>query len=131
VQNAKEFIPEYENAFDKVICDVPCSGLGVIYKKPDIKYKDFTALMSLPEVQYDILKNVSQYVKKDGELVYSTCTLNEEENTKNVLKFLKNGNFEPVDFEVGNIKSVNGMHTFLPYEDLTDGFFAAKMKRIK
>lgn len=130
-QNAKEFVPEYEAAFDKVICDVPCSGLGVIYKKPDIKYKDSAFWEALPKVQYEILENVSRYVKIGGVLVYSTCTLNEKENSENIKKFLQKDNFVFDDFEIGNIKSVLGMHTFLPYESGTDGFFVAKMKRVK
>lgn len=129
-QNAKEFVPEYKEKFDRVLCDVPCSGLGVIFKKPDIKYKPIDNIMALPCVQYDILNNSAKYVKKGGILVYSTCTLNALENEKNVEKFLKaNPDFEAVDFEIGEIKSIKGGYTFFPHVNLTDGFYVMKMKR--
>ncbi|MBO5262232.1 MAG: 16S rRNA (cytosine(967)-C(5))-methyltransferase RsmB [Clostridia bacterium] len=131
-QNAKAFLPENQAAFDRVLCDVPCSGLGVIFNKPDIRYKSIEAISSLPSIQYDILKNCSQYVRVGGILVYSTCTLCKEENEKNVLRFLEsNGDFEPMEFEVGNIKSQKGMFTFFPYKTGTDGFFVAKLIRKK
>lgn len=130
MQNAKIFVPENEGYFDRVLCDVPCSGLGVIYKKPDIKYKSIDAISALPQVQYDILQNSSRYVRVGGTLVYSTCTLCKDENENNILKFLKqNENFEPVDFQIGCVKSTNGMFTFLPPFTGTDGFFVAKLIR--
>ena len=131
-QNAKEYLEEYDSYFDKVLCDVPCSGLGVMFKKPDIKYKPIEGIKGLPRVQYDILQNCSRYVKVGGELIYSTCTLNKEENEENVRKFLlENECFVPLDFEIGSIKSQGGVYTFLPHITETDGFFIAKMKRIK
>ena len=131
-QNAKEYVSEYESAFDRVLCDVPCSGIGIIFKKPDIKYKDISSINNLPCVQFDILSNCSKYVKVGGTLVYSTCTLNKAENEDNVTRFLEeNDGFEFVDFEIGNVKSKNGMYTFLPHVTGTDGFFVAKMKRVK
>lgn len=131
-QNAKEHIAEYEGKFDRVLCDVPCSGLGVIFKKPDIKYKSTEQINALPEIQLQILSNCSSYVKNGGVLVYSTCTLNRAENEDNVLHFLeKNKNFEPVDFEISDIKSQHGMYTFFPDKTGTDGFFVAKMKRVR
>ncbi|MBP3495589.1 MAG: 16S rRNA (cytosine(967)-C(5))-methyltransferase RsmB [Clostridia bacterium] len=131
-QNAKEFLNEYSLAFDRVLCDVPCSGLGVIFKKPDIKYKSLDNIRNLPSVQYDILNNCSKYVKMGGILVYSTCTINKAENEDNIEKFLsEHSEFEPLDFEIGNIKSVKGGYTFLPHINGTDGFFVARMKKIK
>ncbi len=130
VQNAKEFVPEYEEKFDRVLCDVPCSGLGIIFKKPDIKYKSIDNIKSLPSVQYDILTNCAKYVKKGGILVYSTCTLNAEENEKNIEKFLaENQSFEPYDFDFGEIKSSKGGYTFFPHITGTDGFFVARLKK--
>ena len=130
VQNAKEFHEEYEEKFDRVLCDVPCSGLGVIFKKPDIKYKPIENINALPSVQYDILNNAKRYLKKGGVLVYSTCTLNSEENEKNIKKFISNNpSFELEDFEIGNIKSTEGGYTFFPHIDSTDGFYVAKMRR--
>ena len=129
-QNAKEYVSEYDGYFDRVLCDVPCSGLGVIFKKPDIKYKPIDNILSLPSIQYDILSNASKYVKKGGYLIYSTCTLCKEENENNVLKFLEeNKDFEYVDFSIGEICSQNGMYTFLPHITDTDGFFIAKLAK--
>lgn len=131
-QNGKEYNEELNQKFDKVLCDVPCSGLGIIFKKPDIKYKPIDNINNLPNVQYDILSNCSKYVKVGGEMIYSTCTLNKEENENNVLRFLsENDNFEALDFEIDEIKSENGMYTFMPHINKTDGFFVAKMKRVK
>ena len=130
-QNGKTYNENFKEKFDIVLCDVPCSGLGIIFKKPDIKYKQIENIINLPKVQYEILSNCSQYVKLGGTLVYSTCTLNKNENQENVQKFLEeNKNFAPIDFEVKNIKSQNGMYTFMPHINETDGFFVAKMKRI-
>ena len=131
-QNGKEYVSELDGAFDKVLCDVPCSGLGVIRKKPDIKYKKADSVDNLPPVQRDILSNCSRYVKVGGELMYSTCTLNKKENEDVVYEFLKeNGSFEPVEFSVGDASSSEGMYTFLPHITGSDGFFVAKMRRIK
>ncbi len=131
-QNGKVFVPENEGAFDKVLCDVPCSGLGVIFKKPDIKYKSISSIKALPEIQYAILENCSRYVRVGGTLVYSTCTLCKAENEENILKFLdKNSSFEPVDFQLGKVSSNGGMYTFMPHITGTDGFFVAKLRRVK
>ncbi len=131
-QNGKENSLEFNDKFDKVLCDVPCSGLGIVFKKPDIKYKSIDNINNLPRVQYDILSNCARYVKIGGELIYSTCTLNKEENENNVIAFLKeNSNFTPLDFEINGIKSEKGMYTLMPHINNTDGFFVAKMKRIK
>ena len=129
-QNGKEYREELCEKFDRVLCDVPCSGLGIIFKKPDIKYKSIDNINGLPKVQYEILSNCARYVKKGGILVYSTCTLNKAENEKNIEKFLSvNSDFEALDFEINNIKSQNGSYTFMPHINGTDGFFVAKMKR--
>ncbi len=117
---------------DKVICDVPCSGLGVLGKKPDLRYKDESTVQNLPELQLEILKKSSNYLKPDGELLYSTCTLNPCENEDVIKAFLsENTDFEAVNFTVGNLKSENGMFTLLPHIRKTDGFFMAKIKRKK
>ena len=131
-QNARVFVPENESAFDRVLCDVPCSGLGVIFKKPDIKYKSIDSIKSLPPIQYEILENCSRYVKKGGYLVYSTCTLCKDENENNVSRFLsEHREFEAVDFELGSVRSQNGTYTFMPHITGTDGFFVAKLRRVK
>jgi len=131
-QDARTFLQENESRFDKVLCDVPCSGLGVIFKKPDIKYKAIDKINALPEIQYEILKNCSRYVRVGGTLVYSTCTLCRSENEGNIERFLKeNDSFVPEDFEIGPVKSKGGSYTFFPHITGTDGFFVAKLKRIK
>ena len=117
---------------DKLLCDVPCSGLGVIAKKPDLRYKDITSVAELPALQLDILTASSRYLKAGGELVYSTCTLNPRENCEVVLKFLEeNPGFSPVDFSVGSLKSDNGMLTLWPHIHNTDGFFISKLRKNK
>jgi len=111
---------------DRVLCDAPCSGLGVIGKKPDIKYKSLDSIAALPAIQYDILCGAAQYVRPGGTLVYSTCTLNPDENEHIVHRFLaENPAFTPVGFDA----SADGMRTFFPHTDGCDGFFAAKMIR--
>lgn len=115
---------------DRVLCDVPCSGLGVIAKKPEIRYKEIAEFARLPEIQYNILAESAKYVKVGGILVYSTCTVLPEENGENVKRFLaENPQFEAVDFSVGGIESSDGMLSLTPDEHGTDGFFVAKMKR--
>lgn len=115
---------------DKVLCDVPCSGLGVIAKKPEIRYKSLDGFKRLPEIQLDILSASAAYVKVGGVLLYSTCTVLPEENEKNVERFLnEHENFEAVDFVADGKKSENGMLSLSPDTDRTDGFFVAKMKR--
>lgn len=129
-QNGKVENPEMIDSFDRVLCDVPCSGLGVIFKKPDIKYKDVESINNLPSVQYDILSNCSKYVRVGGVLVYSTCTINKKENEDNVKRFLsENDSFVLDTFKVGDME--HSMHTFFPHIEKTDGFFIAKMKRVK
>ena len=80
VGDACVFLPEYEKAADKVLCDVPCSGFGIIGRKPEIRYKDIAIIDNLLPVQYNILANAAKYVKSGGTLVYSTCTLSRAEN---------------------------------------------------
>lgn len=125
VNNAKivsENIPEA----DRVLCDVPCSGLGVIRRKPEIKYSDLEQLARLPEVQYAILSASSSYVKCGGVLVYSTCTLNRRENDEVVEKFLR----ENPDFEPLPIEGYSGYKlTLTPGVMGGDGFFIARLQR--
>lgn len=114
---------------DRVLCDAPCSGLGVIGKKPDIKYKDLSAVDKLPAIQYDVLCGASKYVRAGGVLVYSTCTINPEENFGVCRKFLeKNPEFilEPFTWAKGEC---DGSLTLLPHRDGTDGFYICKMRR--
>lgn len=115
---------------DRVICDVPCSGLGVLGKKPDLRYKDLSSLTDLPPLQLDILIASSAYLKVGGVMVYSTCTLNPAENEEVVKAFLtKHPNFSLVPFALADIRAEEGMLTLTPMENKTDGFFVAKLQR--
>lgn len=117
---------------DVVLCDAPCSGLGVIAKKPDIRYKDKADVESLPEVQRAILSSSAEYVKPGGVLIYSTCTLRRAENEDIADAFLENhADFEPCGFSVANISAPDGRITLMPHKNGTDGFFIAKFKRKK
>lgn len=117
---------------DRVICDAPCSGLGVLGKKPDLRYKDKESVSELPALQYSILKESSKYLKLGGYITYSTCTLNPAENEEIAERFLsENKGFEYADFKVGALSSKVGCLTLLPHVHHTDGFFIAKFKRIK
>ncbi len=101
--------------FDCILCDVPCSGLGVLRRKPDIKYKPQNDFNELCEIQYKILCNAFKYLKKGGRLLYSTCTLRSEENEKLVNRFIMEYNGVDKMYE----------HSFMPHIDKTDGFYAA------
>lgn len=131
-QNGKERVAEWERAFDLVIADVPCSGLGIIRKKPDIRYKDPTPLAELPAVQSAILENSAVYVRPGGVLLYSTCTLLERENEDVVRAFTaRHSDFVLEKFDltapVGTVG--DGYITLWPHIHGTDGFFIAKLRR--
>lgn len=118
--------------FDAVLCDVPCSGFGIIRRKPDIKYKDPDELKSLPPLQLSILENGAKAVKKGGRLVYSTCTLRRSENQRIAEKFLKNHpEFVQERIALNGVKSAtdDGYLTLMGEND-TDGFFVALFRRI-
>ena len=115
-----------------MLCDVPCSGFGVLKKKPELRYKDPAESAALPDIQYDILKSSVKYLKAGGTLVYSTCTSLPEENEKNIERFLaEHTDFALAPFEVGALDVPSGMVTFLPDEYGTDGFFIAKLTKKK
>jgi len=131
LRDAKKRSESFVGAFDVILADVPCSGLGVIRKKPDIRYKAEENIERLPEVQKKILQNVSSYLKDGGTMIYSTCTVLKEENEQIVREFLNNNeNFELVRFELPGIGRVDeGMITLLPHIHGTDGFFIAKLRK--
>ena len=131
--DGKERKAELLNSFDLVIADVPCSGLGIIRKKPDIRYKDPEPLENLPRVQAAILDNVADYVRPGGVLLYATCTLLERENEGVVRAFLdKQRDFTLEGFQVSGpfLDTDTGMLTCWPHRHGTDGFFFAKLRRI-
>lgn len=112
VSNATVFNEDL-GEFDVILCDVPCSGLGVIRRKPDIKYKEKADFKELVEIQYSILCNSVKYLKKGGRILYSTCTLRRAENEELVNSFLK---------EYNTFKKVTEK-TLMPHIDKTDGFY--------
>lgn len=126
VQDAAKQVPQWVGQMDAVIADVPCSGLGVIRKKPDIRYKDLSQIGRLPQIQQAILQNQAAYVRPGGVLLYSTCTVLPAENQDVVTRFLASHpefSLEPLDIAPG------GMITLLPCEQGTDGFFICKLRR--
>lgn len=130
--DARHFEPHHEKSFDLVVADVPCSGLGVIRKKPDIRYKAPEPLAGLPAVQKAILANVCRYVKPGGVLMYSTCTLLEEENEALIWAFLKeHPDFQTEAFDLPEPvgRAGEGMCTLWPHRHGTDGFFLCKLRR--
>ena len=123
---------EFFGKFDRVICDVPCSGLGVLGKKADLRYNSYETMDRLPELQYSILTASANYLNDGGTLLYSTCTLNPAENGENVIRFLnEHPEFTAADFSVGGICSEGGMLTLVPHIHRTDGFFIAKLEKRK
>ena len=130
VHNSEEADASLIGMADKVICDVPCSGLGVLGKKPDLRYKSVDEVNHLPELQYSILSASAKYLKPGGRMIYSTCTLLPEENRAVVDRFLKeNGGYHTVDFEIGAQSSSDGSFTFLPHVHGTDGFFVTLIEK--
>lgn len=121
--------------FDYVICDVPCSGMGIIKRKPEIKFKKEEEIKDLPTIQKKILNNASKYVKLGGNLIYSTCTIHDEENINIVKEFLNiNDNFKLVPIDEVNVDLDNqdkGYIKIYPNIHGMDGFFIAKLKRVR
>lgn len=116
---------------DRLICDAPCSGLGVMAKKPDLRYKAADAFARLPSLQYDILSAGAYYLRIGGVGVYSTCTLRRAENTDVFSRFLaSHPDFAPLDFTVGDMHSENGALTVFP-DGVRDGFFIARFERTR
>ena len=124
--DSTQFVKEYENAFDAVLCDAPCSGTGVINENPDIKLnRREEDIPSLVEVQAAILDNCAKYVKSGGRLYYSTCSLLPEENDSAAVGFLQRHNdFElcPLSSPLGHIKTAYGLQ-FAPHISLGAGFY--------
>ena len=115
---------------DGVICDVPCSGLGVLWKKPDLRYKSEESVRELPELGLSILTKSASYLKVGGTLVFSTCTVRTEENEKVLYRFLEeHPEFSLMPFAVGERSCPDGILRLYPHTDGTDGFFIAKLKK--
>ena len=133
VNDSKVYDPKYEQFFDAVLCDAPCSGIGVINDNPDIKLnKSQESIKKINEEQFSILINVANYVKVGGYLYYSTCSILDDENIKIINKFLSNNkNFEicPIDSSLPH-ENVMGTNLFLPDISGGLGFYVAKLKRV-
>lgn len=134
VKDSSLFSEEFENSFDAVLCDVPCSGSGVMKDNPDIKLnRTENAILDLSKTQLKILENSAKYVRANGELIYSTCSVLEEENDQVIAKFLSyNKDFEvaKLDLKLPYLKTEFGLQ-FLPHISLGAGFYLAKLKRKK
>ena len=132
VQDASARCEELIGQMDIVVADVPCSGLGVIRKKPDIRYKDLAPMQKLPQVQAAILENVSRYVKPGGVLVYSTCTVLKRENENVANAFLARHpefRLEVFALPAGLDAQTDGMLTLYPHLHEADGFFICKLRK--
>ena len=124
------FMPELSESADKIICDVPCSGMGIIRKKPDIRYKTEKDIKDLPIIQRKILENAALYLKPGGRMVYSTCTVLNEENEDVVRSFLdEHSDFYLIPFENGFFGRSDGMITLYPHLNDCDGFFISLLGR--
>ena len=144
INDATVFNPDFKDGFDLVICDLPCSGLGVIGRKRDIKYNITRDKMkTLAKLQRSILENARQYVKKGGYLIFSTCTMSKIENEENFKFISEFHGFSPMDFSDKIRESVSryrvcdrlleeakkGYIRLLPGELGTDGFFISEFMR--
>ena len=134
LQNDATVFNETLGQFDRVLCDAPCSGLGIIRRKPEIRYKDLQELRELPQIQYKILDTAAKYVKKKGLLLYSTCTLNRHENDYVREKFLQeHPEFEPAVLPQKVLAFLGEEErtevTLMPHKNGTDGFYFALFLR--
>ena len=142
VNDATKYNEEYFEKFDKILLDVPCLGLGVLKRKPDIKWKRKKEdVETISKIQYEILNTCSKYLKKGGKLVYSTCSILDKENKDIISKFLKeNNNFEieKIDISKHENKNYNYFEKYIVdnkfiqvyQNEKTDGFFICKLKKL-
>ncbi len=132
MQNDATVVNDKLGEYDCVICDVPCSGIGVMFSKPDILFnRKEEDIAALSKTQYEIITAAAKYVKKGGQLNYSTCTVIEEENEKIVNRFLsENPDFTLVKCAADNVAcDADGFVRIYPHTHGCDGFFVAKLRR--
>lgn len=133
VQNSGEIYNPNLKKYNVIICDVPCSGIGIIPKKPDLRYKSMDKAVELAQLQNDILSTAVKYLKDNGIIVYSTCTINKQENEKVIDKFLKeNSNFrlKTQHCPINNVINDGEKITFLSHLTDYDGFFVAVLEKV-
>lgn len=133
LKDSSVFCPEFENAFDGVLCDVPCSGTGVINENPDIKlFRREEDIAGLNKIQLAILSNCARYVKSGGRLYYSTCSLLPEENDSVVYGFLNGNKNFVLDIPSSPLQSKATKFglSFLPHISLGAGFFITAFKKL-
>ena len=135
-RDSSVYDPQFDEKFDRILLDVPCSGLGMVNSKPDIKNRiQPEEIQELAEIQARLLDTCSRYLKPGGLLTYSTCTVSRRENEDNVRRFLeKNPNFETVEIDhiIPDIlhHSVNeNTVLILPSQYNADAFFMAVMRK--
>lgn len=130
VRNDAKILNDSFPKADRILCDVPCSGFGVIRSKPELKYTRPEDIKRLPEIQYEILCSAARYLKEGGELVYSTCTLNRKENDRVIDRFLE----ENDGFEAAEVMSEYGNKghkiTIFPGRFNCEGFFISKVRKV-
>ncbi len=137
VRDALSEVTDLKEQFDTVLCDAPCSGLGVIGRKPEIRNKAIEDINSLPDLQYDILNNTANLVKMGGRLFYSTCTLNPKENNEIANRFLdEHKDFEALPLNIPEnikkgIEESENQRTLFPHINGTDGFFISAFKKVR
>ena len=128
-QDAMIYKEEYKEKFDKILLDVPCLGIGVLKRKPDIKWKRKPEdIEEITQIQQKILDTCSKYLKAKGQMVYSTCSIFTEENDKVIENFLeKNQNFEYTKIKMSKIENMDKIQLYQNEE--TDGFFICKLQK--
>lgn len=136
-QDARQFSVQQGFLADIVLCDVPCSGYGVIRRKPEIRYKPIAETQRLPEVQYDILRKAAGALKPGGKLIYATCTLNRKENNEVASRFLcEQKDFQPLPLTLPAgvtrvLDEPENQLTIFPFSGASDGFFTAGFTKKK
>lgn len=135
INDASKQNRDFINTFDAVLIDAPCSALGLMHRKPDIKYsRSKEGIDEIIALQKRILETSAEYVKSGGTLLYSTCTLNTAENSDNIKDFLeKHSEFEVLPFDDATLRNIAGENSFeiqfMPHIHGIDGFYIARMRK--
>lgn len=131
-RDARKPDPARCESADRLLCDLPCSGTGVLWKKPELRYREEESVSRLPALQLEILLASADCLRRGGEMVFSTCTLRKKENEDVLSSFLAvRPDFAPLPFTVGGLSAPDGRLTLFPDTHGTDGFFIAKLRRKK